>query len=151
MGGTNPYIEETKYTPATKKFKVTFAREGKTVEVDPEKTPYGHDGLPGSILDIANGFSMGLDHACGGVCACSTCHVWVKKGLESLSDQEDAEADRLDQAFDVRANSRLSCQSLVGSEDVDVDITQESLQAFLDENPDLRHRLEAEGKWPLKR
>jgi 2Fe-2S ferredoxin len=73
------------------------------------------------------------------------------EGLESLSEQEDAEADRLDQAFDVRAYSRLSCQSLVGSEDVDVDITQESLQAFLDENPDLRHRLEAEGKWPLKR
>ena len=92
-----------------------------------------------------------MGHACGGVCACSTCHVWVKKGLESLSEQEDAEADRLDQAFDVRSYSRLSCQSLVGSEDVEVDITQESLQAFLDENPDLRHRLEAEGKWPLKR
>ncbi len=66
-------------------------------------------------------------------------------------EQEDEEADRLDQAFDVRANSRLGCQSLVGSEDVDVEITQESLQAFLDENPELRHRLEAEGKWPLKR
>ena len=104
-----------------------------------------------SILDAAEQCGATVGHACGGVCACSTCHVWVRKGLESLSEQEDAEADRLDQAFDVRANSRLSCQSLVGSEDVDVDITQESLQAFLDENPDLRHRLEAEGKWPLKR
>ena len=104
-----------------------------------------------SILEAAEQCGATVGHACGGVCACSTCHVWVRKGLESLSEQEDAEADRLDQAFDVRANSRLSCQSLVGSEDVDVDITQESLQAFLDENPDLRHRLEAEGKWPLKR
>jgi len=104
-----------------------------------------------SILDAAEQCGATVGHACGGVCACSTCHVWVRKGLESLSEQEDAEADRLDQAFDVRAYSRLSCQSLVGSEDVDVDITQESLQAFLDENPDLRHRLEAEGKWPLKR
>ena len=104
-----------------------------------------------SILDAAEQCGATVGHACGGVCACSTCHVWVKKGLESLSEQEDQEADRLDQAFDVRPNSRLSCQSLVGSEDVDVDITQESLQAFLDENPDLRHRLEAEGKWPLKR
>ena len=99
-----------------------------------------------SILDAAEQCGATVGHACGGVCACSTCHVWVRKGLESLSEQEDAEADRLDQAFDVRAYSRLSCQSLVGSEDVEVDITQESLQAFLDENPELRHRLEAEGK-----
>ena len=104
-----------------------------------------------SILDAAEKCGATVGHACGGVCACSTCHVWVRKGLESLSDQEDQEADRLDQAFDVRPYSRLSCQSLVGSEDVDVDITQESLQAFLDENPELRHKLEAEGKWPLKR
>ena len=104
-----------------------------------------------SILDAAEQCGATVGHACGGVCACSTCHVWVRKGLDSLSEQEDAEADRLDQAFDVRPNSRLSCQSLLGSEDVEVDITQESLQAFLDENPELRHRLEAEGKWPLKR
>jgi len=104
-----------------------------------------------SILEAAEQCGATVGHACGGVCACSTCHVWVRKGFDSLSEQEDAEADRLDQAFDVRPYSRLSCQSLVGSEDVDVDITQESLQAFLDENPDLRHRLEAEGKWPLKR
>ena len=104
-----------------------------------------------SILEAAEHCGATVGHACGGVCACSTCHVWVRKGFDSLSEQEDAEADRLDQAFDVRPYSRLSCQSLVGSEDVDVDITQESLQAFLDENPDLRHRLEAEGKWPLKR
>ncbi len=104
-----------------------------------------------SLLEAAEQCGATVGHACGGVCACSTCHVWVRKGLESLSEQEDKEADWLDQAFDVRAYSRLGCQSLVGGEDVDVDITQESLQAFLDENPDLRHRLEAEGKWPLKR
>ena len=94
-----------------------------------------------SILDAAEQCGATVGHACGGVCACSTCHVWVRKGAESLSEQEDAEADRLDQAFDVREYSRLSCQSLVGGEDVEVDITQESLQAFLDENPELRHRL----------
>jgi 2Fe-2S ferredoxin len=104
-----------------------------------------------SILEAAEKAGATVGHACGGVCACSTCHVWVRKGLDSLSDQEDDEADRLDQAFDVRPYSRLACQSLLGSEEVEVDITQESLQAFLDENPELRHRLEAEGKWPLKR
>ena len=104
-----------------------------------------------SILDAAEQCGATVGHACGGVCACSTCHVWVKKGLPSLSEQEEAEADRIDQAFDVRSNSRLACQSLVDGEDIEVEITQESLQAFLDENPELRHRLEAEGKWPLKR
>ena len=59
MGGSNPYIEQAKYTPATQKFKVTFMPEGKTVEVDPAKFPYGHDGLPGSILDIATGTPHG--------------------------------------------------------------------------------------------
>ena len=58
MGGSNPYIEQVKYTPATKKFKVTFVHEGKTVEVDPEKVPYAREGLPGSILDI-HGVSHG--------------------------------------------------------------------------------------------
>src|SRR5690348_18153913 len=86
MGGTNPYIEEVKYKPATKKYKVTFLPSGKTVEVDPEKIPYGHSGLPGSILDISEGFKLGLDHACGGVCACSTCHVVVHQGLESCNE-----------------------------------------------------------------
>lgn len=104
-----------------------------------------------TILEAAEQCGATVGHACGGVCACSTCHVWVRRGLESLSEQEDQEADRLDQAFDVRAYSRLACQSLLGGEDVEVEITQESLQAFLDENPELRHRLESEGKWPLKR
>ena len=98
MGGSNPYIEQIKYTPATKKFKVTFVREGKTVEVDPENVPYAREGLPGSILDIATGFHMGLDHACGGVCACSTCHVIVHEGLESCNEPTDAELDQLDEA-----------------------------------------------------
>jgi len=71
MGGSNPYIDEVKYTPATKKFKVTFLPSGKTIEVDPAQIPYGHNGLPGSILDFSEGLKAGLDHACGGVCACS--------------------------------------------------------------------------------
>jgi 2Fe-2S ferredoxin len=104
-----------------------------------------------SLLEAAEESEATVGHACGGVCACSTCHVWVRRGLDSLSEQEDSEADRLDQGFDVRAYSRLACQSRLGTEDVDVEITQESLQAFLDENPELRRRLESEGKWPLKR
>lgn len=101
-----------------------------------------------TILEAAEKCGAQVGHTCGGVCACSTCHVWVKKGLESLSEQEDQEMDRLDQAFDVRPFSRLGCQSKVNGEDIDVWITEESLKAFMDENPDVRRKLEAEGKWP---
>ncbi|MDE3035966.1 MAG: ferredoxin, partial [Nitrospirota bacterium] len=76
MGGTNPYIAKTDYERATKPYTVTFISTEKTiqVQVDPVKVPYGETGLPGSILDIALGAGIDLEHACGGVCACSTCH-----------------------------------------------------------------------------
>lgn len=114
MGGKNPYIEETKFTPATQKYKVKFIRGGEEteVEVDPEKIPYGHNGLPGSILDISEGFHMGLDHACGGVCACSTCHVVVHEGLDSCNEATDAELDELDMAPGITPKSRLGCQTV---------------------------------------
>ena len=101
-----------------------------------------------SLLDAAEKCGAQVGHSCGGVCGCSTCHVWVKKGLETLSAQEDAEVDRLDLAFDVKSSSRLGCQAQVGDGDVDVWITEESLKAFMDENPVVRKSLEAEGKWP---
>jgi 2Fe-2S ferredoxin len=101
-----------------------------------------------SILEAAEEADAQVGHSCGGVCACSTCHVWVKKGLESLSEQDDLEMDRLDLAFDVRASSRLACQAKIGTEDVDVWITEESLKAYMDENPQARKALEAKGQWP---
>jgi 2Fe-2S ferredoxin len=107
---------------------------------------------PGTtLLEAADDCGAQVGHSCGGACACSTCHVWVKKGLESLSEQDDLEMDRLDQAFDVKPSSRLACQSKVGTEDLEVWITEESLKAFMDENPDVRRALEAEGKWPPAR
>jgi len=112
-----------------------------TVEVKPGVT----------LLEAAEHGGAHVGHSCGGVCGCSTCHVWIRKGFDSLSEQSDAEMDRLDMGFDVRSYSRLSCQTEVGSEDLQVEITEESLTAFMDENPALRHQLEAEGKWPLKK
>ncbi|WP_426753554.1 2Fe-2S iron-sulfur cluster-binding protein [Myxococcus sp. Y35] len=104
-----------------------------------------------TLLDAAESCGAQVGHSCGGVCGCSTCHIWVRKGLDSLSEQTDAEADRLDMGFDVRPYSRLSCQTELGTEDIVVEITEESLTAFMDENPVLRRSLEAEGKWPLKK
>jgi 2Fe-2S ferredoxin len=123
--------------------KVTFKSPLDDVSVEVE---------PGtSLLEAAEKCGAHVGHSCGGVCACSTCHLWVKRGLDNLTEQEDAEMDRIDQAFDVRAFSRLGCQARVDGEDVDVEITQESLNAYFDENPLLRKQLEAEGKWPIKK
>ncbi len=104
-----------------------------------------------TLLDAAEKCGAQVGHSCGGVCACSTCHIWVRKGSESLSEQTDQEMDRLDMGFDVRPYSRLSCQTEVGNEDVFVEITEESLTAYMDENPAVRRGLESEGKWPLKK
>ncbi|MFZ5440783.1 MAG: 2Fe-2S iron-sulfur cluster-binding protein [Myxococcota bacterium] len=104
-----------------------------------------------TILEAAETAGAQVGHSCGGACACSTCHVWVKKGLDSLSEQDDMELDRLDLAYDVKPQSRLACQAKVSEGDVDVWITEESLKAFMDENPDVRRALEAAGQWPPKK
>ena len=93
--------------------RITFLPEGKTVEFEHGKLPYGHHGKPESILDVAQHFNVFLDHACGGSCACTTCHVWVKQGADALSEAEDDELDRLDMAADLQLNSRLGCQAVI--------------------------------------
>jgi 2Fe-2S ferredoxin len=64
-----------------------------------------------SILDVAMANHIPLDHACGGVCACSTCHVVVKKGMQLLVEISDDEADQLDEAPGLTLSSRLGCQA----------------------------------------
>src|SRR6478672_11809955 len=93
--------------------KVTFLPIGKTVEFESGKLPYKGHGKPESLLDIALNFGIPLDHACGGNCACTTCHVVVKKGKELLNEMDDDEADRLDMAADLQLNSRLGCQAQI--------------------------------------
>ena len=93
-----------------------------------------------SILDAAEECGARVGHACGGNLACSTCHVWVHAGLDSLPEVADKENDIMDKAFDVRAESRLGCQAKLGTADVVVEITEESLRAWLDENPEERKK-----------
>jgi ferredoxin, 2Fe-2S len=96
--------------------KVTFIlRDGteKTVEFEHGKLPYQEHGLPESFLDVAMNFGIPLEHACGGSCACTTCHLIIKEGMQNLSDMEDNEADRLDTAWDLTTSSRLGCQAVI--------------------------------------
>jgi len=105
--------------------KVTFLPDGNSVDVAPGT----------SLLEAARACHAMVGSACGGNLACSTCHLHVKQGFDSLTEIEDSENDILDKAFDVRAISRLGCQARVADADVAAEITRESRQAFLDEHP----------------
>ena len=70
-------------------------------------------GQRGSLLDVALNYGVELEHACGGNCACTTCHVIVKEGEANLSPMEDDEADRLELAASLTLHSRLACQAVV--------------------------------------
>src|SRR5947209_9132822 len=127
MGGSNPYIQQVEFQPATKKFTITYITaenpQGQVIEVDPERIPYGRTGLPGSILDIGLGCGLDIDHACGGVCACSTCHVIVRQGLETCSESTEDEEDQLDCAPGLTPYSRLACQTVPdGTADLVVEV-----------------------------
>ena len=102
---------------------------------------YGEAEVPvgKSLLQAAQQIHAPEGYACGGVCACSTCHLYVSKGAELLTEMEDEENDILDKAFDVRANSRLGCQSIIVKDgEIEVEITRESLEAFENEHPEAR-------------
>lgn len=73
---------------------------------------------------LANGVK--IEHACEFSCACSTCHIYVREGLESLNEPEDNELDHLDAAWGAGLYSRLSCQTVVGESDIVVEIPKYS-------------------------
>lgn len=75
--------------------------------------------------------------ACGGKCACSTCHVYLLQGRELLSEAEEEEEDTLDKGFDVRANSRLGCQARILRDGIiELELSRESREAFYNEHPE---------------
>jgi 2Fe-2S ferredoxin len=92
----------------------------RTIEFDPAKAPFQHDGRPGSVLDVLLGHGVHLEHACGGNCACTTCHVIVKQGLNSLSEASEQEEDMLDRAPGLTLTSRLGCQAVIEDSDADI-------------------------------
>jgi ferredoxin, 2Fe-2S len=83
--------------------KVTFLPMNVDVEVE--------DGTP--VLRAALDHEIDLEHACGGFCACTTCHVVIKSGDDDLSEMEDDEEDKLDTCEGVTLHSRLGCQAQI--------------------------------------
>ena len=92
--------------------RVTFLPAGRSVEVRAGAT----------LLDAADEAGVELPHNCGGVCACTTCHVWVEAGFDTLSEIEDREDDKLNEAEGLSPRSRLGCQARVADADVVVRI-----------------------------
>jgi len=110
--------------------KVTFIGPDGRVEVE------GARGQ--TLLDLAEHTGVKMGSACGGVCACSSCHCYVLEGGDELDDPSDAEEDRLDMAFDVKPSSRLGCQVRLGDDDLVVELTQESITTWYNEHPNER-------------
>ena len=112
MAGTNPYVNiETPPLPR-QAYQITIISEGEphVLTVDPRHLPYDRSGQVGSILDICEGNDIPLEHTCGGVVACSTCHVIVREGLESCNEPTEDELDQLEEAPGLTIKSRLGCQ-----------------------------------------
>jgi ferredoxin, 2Fe-2S len=123
MDSRNPDQTDSAARRPSRRFSITFLPVNKTVEVDPADTAHADDGLPWSILDIALRNGIEIDHACGGVGACATCHVIIRRGVSSCGDPGDEEEDRLDQAYGVTPHSRLACVCVPdGSSDLVVEV-----------------------------
>jgi len=86
-----------------------------------------------SLLEVALIHDIELHHNCGGVCACSTCHLYVNKGEDFLEELSDKEEDFIDRAVNPRLNSRLGCQCLLLEGGGEVEVTLPDQTQFLGE------------------
>ena len=86
--------------------------EGAVFEAEPGVT----------VCDAALKNGIEIEHACEKSCACTTCHVYIREGLESLNESDETEDDMLDKAWGLEPDSRLSCQAVVGDKDLVIEI-----------------------------
>ncbi len=82
--------------------------EGLTGSDQPEREVLAQRGE--HLLEVAMDHGINIEHSCGAVCACSTCHVYIERGMDDLSEPTEAEEDRVEEAPGLQRNSRLSCQ-----------------------------------------
>lgn len=96
----------------------------------PEYCPQGVtiSAAPGtSICEAMLDNDINIEHACDMSCACTTCHVVVREGFNSLNEMEESEEDLLDRAWGLEPNSRLSCQAILARQDITVEIPKYSI------------------------
>lgn len=91
-------------------------------ELCPEGAVIEHAPSGQTVCRILLDHHIDIDHACEMSCACTTCHVLVRQGYDSMTEPTELEEDLLDQAWGLEADSRLSCQAMLGSEDLVVEI-----------------------------
>lgn len=87
-----------------------------------------------TILDAALANGIDLEHACEKACACTTCHVIVREGFDSLSEAEEVEEDLLDKAWGLEPESRLGCQAAVAGEDLVVEVPKYTINMVSESN-----------------
>jgi 2Fe-2S ferredoxin len=90
----------------------TLCPEGKTIEAAPGT----------SVCEALLENGVQIEHACDMSCACTTCHVIVREGFDSLNEAEESEEDLLDRAWGLTSQSRLSCQAIVAGKDLVIEI-----------------------------
>ncbi|MGB0468060.1 MAG: ISC system 2Fe-2S type ferredoxin [Pontibacterium sp.] len=90
----------------------TLCPDGMVIDADPGIT----------VCDAALEHGIEIEHACEKSCACTTCHVIVREGFDSLSEADELEEDMLDKAWGLEPESRLSCQAVIDKEDLVVEI-----------------------------
>ena len=107
--------------------KINFEQKGKTPvtinNIEPEL----------SLLEVCLNNHIELHHNCGAVCACSTCHIYVNKGMNYLEELSDKEEDFIDRAISPRINSRLGCQCVLQEDNGEIEITLPDQSQFLGE------------------
>jgi len=98
--------------------------DGLTIEAGKDET----------ILNAALRNNISIEHACEKSCACTTCHVIVREGFDSLEEAEENEEDYLDKAWGLEPESRLSCQALVGGSDLVIEIPKYTINMVSEEH-----------------
>ncbi|MDR2016413.1 MAG: ISC system 2Fe-2S type ferredoxin [Burkholderiales bacterium] len=89
-----------------------WCKEGVSFEASPGE----------SLLDALLTHGVHVEHACEKSCACTTCHVIVRKGVDSLNETSEKEEDMLDRAWGLTTTSRLSCQTKIGAESLEIEL-----------------------------
>ena len=104
-----------------------------------ERCPEGavFDAETGDILiDKARAHGINIEHACEMACACTTCHVIIREGFDSLPESDELEDDLLDKAWGLEPDSRLSCQVAIGDEDLVVEIPKYTINQVSENSAD---------------